>query len=124
MPGLALDLQSGTLAKTMSQIACHAGHTQIEKILIHASKETKLLRVNALVFVGDAMEENPDKLEPFVAQPINDAGPSHNRGGLRFPAEPRRASDFRVPNNMDRVLARSRTHSGYPRSFFGGGNQP
>jgi hypothetical protein len=64
------------------------------------------------------------KLEPFVAQPINDAGPSHNRGGLRFPAEPRRASDFRVPNNMDRVLARSRTHSGYPRSFFGGGNQP
>jgi hypothetical protein len=26
------------LAKTMSQIACHAGHTQIEKILIHASK--------------------------------------------------------------------------------------
>jgi len=108
----------------MSQIACHAGHTQIEKILIHASKETKLLRVNALVFVGDAMEENPDKLEPFVAQPINDAGPSHNRGGLRFPAEPRRASDFRVPNNMDRVLARSRTHSGYPRSFFGGGNQP
>jgi hypothetical protein len=50
------------LAKTMSQIACNAGHTQIEKILIHASKETKLLRVNALVFVGDAMEENPDKL--------------------------------------------------------------
>jgi hypothetical protein len=50
------------LAKTMSQIACNAGHTQIEKILIHASKETKLLRVNALVFVGDATEENPDTL--------------------------------------------------------------
>ena len=50
------------LAKTMSQIACNAGTTQIEKVLIHACKETKLLRVNALVFVGDAMEENPDKL--------------------------------------------------------------
>ena len=50
------------LAKTMSQIACNAGHTQIEKILVQARKETKLLRVNALVFVGDAMEENPDKL--------------------------------------------------------------
>jgi hypothetical protein len=50
------------LAKTMSQIACNAGATQIEKILIHVAKETKLLRVNALVFVGDAMEENPDKL--------------------------------------------------------------
>jgi hypothetical protein len=50
------------LAKTMSEIACNAGATQIEKILIHVAKETKLLRVNALVFVGDAMEENPDKL--------------------------------------------------------------
>jgi len=52
----------GQLAKTMSQIACNAGHTQIRKILIHARKETKLLRVSALVFVGDAMEENPDTL--------------------------------------------------------------
>jgi hypothetical protein len=50
------------LAKTMSQIVCNAGHTQIEKVLIHARKETKLLRVSALVFVGDAMEENPDTL--------------------------------------------------------------
>jgi hypothetical protein len=50
------------LAKTMSQITCNAGHTQIEKILIHAGKETKLLRVSALVFVGDAVEENPDTL--------------------------------------------------------------
>ena len=50
------------LAKTMSQIMCHAGETQIEKILIHAKKETKLLQVSALVFVGDAMEENPDTL--------------------------------------------------------------
>jgi len=50
------------LAKTMSQIICHAGETQIEKILIHAKKETKLLQVSALVFVGDAMEENPDTL--------------------------------------------------------------
>jgi hypothetical protein len=50
------------LAKTMTQIMCNAGHTQIEKVLIHARKETKLLRVSALVFVGDAMEENPDTL--------------------------------------------------------------
>jgi hypothetical protein len=50
------------LAKAMSQIMCEAGHTQIEKVLIHAQKETKLLRVSALVFVGDAMEENPDTL--------------------------------------------------------------
>jgi hypothetical protein len=53
---------SAQLAKTMSQIVCNAGQTQIEKILAHAQKETKLLRVSALVFVGDAMEENPDTL--------------------------------------------------------------
>jgi hypothetical protein len=53
---------SAQLAKTMSQIVCNAGQTQIEKILIHTQKETKLLRVSALVFVGDAMEENPDTL--------------------------------------------------------------
>jgi hypothetical protein len=50
------------LAKVMSQIVCNAGATQIEKILSHAQRETKLLRVSALVFVGDAMEENPDTL--------------------------------------------------------------
>jgi hypothetical protein len=53
---------SSHLSKTMSQIMCNAGQTQIEKILTHAQKETKLLRVSALVFVGDAMEENPDIL--------------------------------------------------------------
>src|SRR5215831_20510770 len=50
------------LAKTMSQIMCAAGETQIGKVLTHTQKETKLLQVSALAFVGDAMEENPDTL--------------------------------------------------------------
>jgi hypothetical protein len=50
------------LAKTMSQIMCQAGYTQIGKVLTHTQKETKLLQVSALTFVGDAMEENPDTL--------------------------------------------------------------
>jgi hypothetical protein len=54
--------QPEQLATIMSQIACNAGHTQIGKILSHAQKEMKLLRVSALVFIGDAMEENPDDL--------------------------------------------------------------
>jgi hypothetical protein len=53
---------SAQLAKTMSQIMCNAGQTQIDKILTHTQKETKLLRVRALAFVGDAVEENPDTL--------------------------------------------------------------
>jgi hypothetical protein len=52
------------LAKTMSSIMCEAGHTQIEKVLTHTKKETKLLRVSALVFVGDALEESADMLIP------------------------------------------------------------
>jgi len=51
---------SAQLAKIMSSIMCRAGQTQIEKVLSHASKETKLLKVSALVFVGDALEESPD----------------------------------------------------------------
>jgi hypothetical protein len=67
---------SEQLAKTMSQIMCNAGQTQIEKIFTHAQKETKLLRVSALVFVGDAMEENPDTL----------AHEANALGRLRVPA--------------------------------------
>src|SRR5215813_3671854 len=51
---------SAQLAKIMSSIMCRAGETQIEKVLTHASKETKLLKVSALVFVGDALGESPD----------------------------------------------------------------
>jgi hypothetical protein len=50
------------LGTVMTKIICESGHTQIEKVLIHAKKETTLLKVSALVFVGDAMEENPDDL--------------------------------------------------------------
>ena len=56
------------LAKTMSQIMCAAGETQIGKVLTHAQKETKLLQVSTLVFVGDAMEENPDTLAHKAAE--------------------------------------------------------
>ena len=59
---------SAQLAKTMSQIMCNAGTTQIRKILTHTQKETKLMRVSALVFVGDAMEERPDILAHDAAE--------------------------------------------------------
>jgi hypothetical protein len=52
------------LLRLMERIVCHAGQTQIGKVLAHAKKETQLLNVAALVFVGDAMEESPDALVP------------------------------------------------------------
>src|SRR6516165_10714008 len=52
------------LLRLMEGIMCRAGKTQLSKVLAHAKKETQLLKVAALVFVGDAMEENPDTLIP------------------------------------------------------------
>jgi hypothetical protein len=56
------DSDPAKLATLMSKIDVRAGATQIEKILIHAVKETTGQRVGALVFVGDAVEESVDIL--------------------------------------------------------------
>jgi hypothetical protein len=50
------------LAELMSRIEVRGGSTQIRKVLAHARDEAKRAKVGALVFVGDAMEENPDRL--------------------------------------------------------------
>jgi hypothetical protein len=54
--------QAERLAEVMSRIDCRGGHTQISKVLAHAKRETQLKKVQALVFVGDAMEESIDDL--------------------------------------------------------------
>jgi hypothetical protein len=53
---------SEKLAQLMSRIDCRGGHTQIAKVLSHARKENEARKVQALVFVGDAMEEKVDDL--------------------------------------------------------------
>jgi len=50
------------LGGLMEKIDCRGGHTQIRKILAHTRRETEKRRVQALVFVGDAMEEPIDDL--------------------------------------------------------------
>lgn len=62
--------QSDSLRALMTRIDCRGGQTQIGKVLTHARKEAgqknpanpNRSRVDALVFVGDAMEENVDSL--------------------------------------------------------------
>ena len=46
----------------MSAIDCRGGHTQIGKVLATRAQEHAKQRVQALVFVGDAMEEAIDDL--------------------------------------------------------------
>ncbi len=50
------------LLRRMTAVTCLAGHTQIGKVLRHAIKETENKSVNALVFVGDCLEEDIDRL--------------------------------------------------------------
>jgi len=54
--------QAERLAGLMEQIDCRGGHTQIGKVIGHAKRETQVKPVQALVFVGDAMEEELDNL--------------------------------------------------------------
>ena len=50
------------LLRRMTRVACLGGLTQIGKVLEHTISETEKKRVNALVFVGDCMEEEVDRL--------------------------------------------------------------
>lgn len=61
---------SDALLRRMTAVRCMAGETQLGRVLVHAARETKASRVNALVFVGDAFEENLDR----VAQRAGELG--------------------------------------------------
>ncbi len=54
--------EPAALARLMTSVACQGGYTQIRKVLAHARKEAEHRPVGALVFVGDAMEEDIDDL--------------------------------------------------------------
>lgn len=53
---------SATLRRQMAAVDCLSGHTQIRRILRHTLDETKKEKVNAVVFVGDCMEEDQSSL--------------------------------------------------------------
>lgn len=50
------------LLKHMSAVSCLGGKTQIGRVLRAAIDETKRAKIDAVVFVGDCMEEDADKL--------------------------------------------------------------
>jgi hypothetical protein len=56
------------LKKVMAPIRCLGGYTQIEAVLHHAIKETKRAPIKAVVFIGDAVEEDPDRLCHLAGQ--------------------------------------------------------
>jgi hypothetical protein len=52
----------------MSQVRCEGGHTQIGRTLKHAQSEHAKSPIKAVVFIGDAIEENPDTLCNLAGQ--------------------------------------------------------
>lgn len=60
--------QSADLLRLMTSVGCRAGETQLGKVLQHAINEARHTRIAALVFVGDCMEENVDRLAALAGQ--------------------------------------------------------
>jgi hypothetical protein len=50
------------LLKAMSNVQCVGGYTQIGRVLDYGIRESRKQAVNAIIFIGDAIEENIDKL--------------------------------------------------------------
>ena len=94
------------LATIMTKIRCDAGYTQIGRVLGHVAREASRRKINALVFVGDACEEDRDQLiEPatqlaqlgvpaFMFQEGTRTGRTQSLSGDR-PDYPRRLSRLR-----------------------------
>lgn len=56
------------LSRLMSGIDCRGGHTQIGKVFSHARTEHAHKKINAMVYVGDAIEEDVDTLAEKAGQ--------------------------------------------------------
>jgi hypothetical protein len=56
------------LVRMMTTVTCRAGQTQLGKVLQHAVNETRERKVAALVFVGDCVEEDVDRLGALAGQ--------------------------------------------------------
>jgi len=59
---------SASLHRAMRAVFCAGGETQIARVLRHALDQAKAGHVNALVFVGDAMEESLDALTALAGE--------------------------------------------------------
>ena len=105
------DTQS--LARLMSSIRCAGGRTQILRVLKHLKGEAAAGKVNACVYIGDAMEEPIDQLAAiagevgllgvpvFMFQEGNDAGAE---AGFREIARLTRGAYFRFGHDSAKVL--------------------
>jgi hypothetical protein len=54
--------EPAALAELMTKVSCRGGYTQVRKVLAHIRQEAAKAKINAVVYVGDAFEENIDQI--------------------------------------------------------------
>lgn len=104
--------QGERLGELMARIDCRGGHTQIGKILAHARRESQKAKVQALVFVADAMEEGIDDLCAAAGE----------LGLLGVPAFMFQEGDDPIAEQAYREIARL-THGAYGRFDIGAAHE-
>lgn len=102
------------LARLMSGIRCMGGKTQILRVLKHLRQEAQAGRVNACVYIGDAMEESIDQLAHLAGElgilgvPVFMFQEGHDPGaetGFREISRLTGGAYFRFGANSPKVLA-------------------
>ena len=106
--------QPAALARLMTRVDCQGGHTQIGRVLSHVKAEHARARINAVVYVGDAMEEVIDALcakageigilgvPIFMFQEGNDGNTSY---AYKEIARLTRGAYFKLDSSSARMLA-------------------
>jgi len=56
------------LVRLMTSVTCLAGRTQVERVLQHAIRGSNDAPIDALVYVGDSMEESVDRIGELAGQ--------------------------------------------------------
>jgi len=56
------------LARLMTSVTCQGGFTQIAKVLSHAKSQSNKKKVDAVIYVGDSMEEDIDHLAALAGE--------------------------------------------------------
>ncbi|RTE66390.1 VWA domain-containing protein [Amphritea opalescens] len=59
---------TNSLLNQMNQVHCLGGHTQIARLLQHSLKQTRQQAVQAIIFIGDSVEEPVDFLCQLAGQ--------------------------------------------------------
>lgn len=105
------DTQS--LARLMSSIRCRGGRTQILRVLKHLKGEAQAGKVNACVYIGDALEEPVDELAAaageigLIGVPVfmfQEGANPQAEAGFREIARLTRGAYFRFGHDSARVL--------------------